>query len=318
MKTSIEDTIKVVSHFGLTPNRNHMFQMRSERTPSAKINKDGTIHDFGSGWHGDLLDFVQEIGQARGYLEAKELVSAILGRGLEQSSFVPPVQAAALKKPAISEDFLTAFKANAVKDQEKFTQLITTTFAGKVSGKKMPTCNIETAIRVANRLEIGLSPNGDRLIMPIKDLNGKVINLWKYKPSGTPKVLYTKGRKLFPLGLSALQKNQNFILLVEGEKDFLNATANGLIAITLGGVGNALGQHASLFSGHKVIIAYDYDEAGQEGARKRAEELKGIAKVTILNWAKKAQINGFELFDKFDLSDYLAWKHTKMGAVGRR
>jgi len=62
----------------------------------------------------------------------------------------------------------------------------------------------------------------------------------------------------------------------------------------------------------KVIIAGDYDKAGFEFNENLQEQLKSVAKkVVVLDWVTKSKKEGFSLFDKFDLSDYFAWKYSK-------
>lgn len=41
-------------------NSNFKFKLRDEQIPSASIAKDGTIHDFGSGWSGDIVAILHE------------------------------------------------------------------------------------------------------------------------------------------------------------------------------------------------------------------------------------------------------------------
>ena len=59
MKASRDEVASFLSGLGYQVNRYYKFKAReSENTASAIINKDGTIHDFGDGFHGDLVDFL--------------------------------------------------------------------------------------------------------------------------------------------------------------------------------------------------------------------------------------------------------------------
>ncbi len=64
----------VLESVGYKVDAHYKFKMREdERTASAIINTDGTIHDFGSDFHGDIFDVLQ-IGRGMTFLESKELV----------------------------------------------------------------------------------------------------------------------------------------------------------------------------------------------------------------------------------------------------
>ncbi len=45
------DVVQILSSIGIEVNREGFFKVREERSPSCKINKDGSCHDYGSGEH---------------------------------------------------------------------------------------------------------------------------------------------------------------------------------------------------------------------------------------------------------------------------
>ena len=49
--SSASDVIRIVNMLGIDVNREGFIKVREERTPSTKINKDGSCHDYGSGVH---------------------------------------------------------------------------------------------------------------------------------------------------------------------------------------------------------------------------------------------------------------------------
>jgi len=49
--SSAKDTVRILNGIGIEVNREGFFKVREEKTPSCKINKDGSFHDFGSGVH---------------------------------------------------------------------------------------------------------------------------------------------------------------------------------------------------------------------------------------------------------------------------
>ncbi len=56
-----EDVVSVLSGFGYEiSTRDYKLKLRDEKTASAVINQDCTIHDYGSDYHGDLFDLLQE------------------------------------------------------------------------------------------------------------------------------------------------------------------------------------------------------------------------------------------------------------------
>ena len=49
-------TVRILNGIGIEVNREGFFKVREEKTPSCKINKDGSCHDYGSGEHyGDIV-----------------------------------------------------------------------------------------------------------------------------------------------------------------------------------------------------------------------------------------------------------------------
>ena len=49
--SSFTDTIRIVNMLGIDVSREGFIKVREERTPSCKINKDGSCHDYGNGEH---------------------------------------------------------------------------------------------------------------------------------------------------------------------------------------------------------------------------------------------------------------------------
>lgn len=50
------DTVRILNGIGIEVSREGFFKVREEKTPSCKINKDGSCHDYGSGEHyGDIV-----------------------------------------------------------------------------------------------------------------------------------------------------------------------------------------------------------------------------------------------------------------------
>ncbi len=127
--------------------------------------------------------------------------------------------------------------------------------------------------------EYKLGYDGDRIVIPIRDAAGAVRNLRRYHPNRKPKMLpYREGygeARFFPI--EALEGDE--IVIVEGEWDCMLARqALKINAVTqTGGAGTWKAEWNGLFTGKKVTICYDHDDAGREGARKVAEALAPVA-----------------------------------------
>ena len=99
--------------------------------------------------------------------------------------------------------------------------------------------------------------------------------------------------------LPQLQKTST-LLLCEGEKDAVTANANGAPAISFTSGAGALPRDiSSLKEFTNIVICFDNDKVGKEGAQKVAKELfkqNKSRRIKILNWVGKA--------DKYDITDY--------------
>ena len=91
------------------------------------------------------------------------------------------------------------------------------------------------------------------------------------------------------------------LLLCEGEKDVVTAYCHGANAVTFTSGAGALPEDLTVLDEYNnIVIAYDNDEKGKEGAKKTAAALyKSGRKVSIVHW------NGEP--DKYDITDYLQY-----------
>jgi DNA primase len=327
--TNRENTASALIALGYRVNRSWHFAAREdERTPSAYINDNGTIHDFGSGFHGDFADFLCEFRNMRkgdALREARRLLD--LPIQIDFSSYEAPQQK---KEGFIKEEWIKNFEKERKDNFPRFLELL---------NQALPALFLPQQREIAKRYSIGYSIQADRLIMPIRDEKGQCTTLWKYnkypnsyvdqktnetiKPS---KVTFTSGRDRCPFNLQDLKKyaedKNGWVLLCEGEKDTLNAIGRGYRAVTLGSASAKLSDdHLALFEGLKIVIVYDYDKAGSEGVYGRTtthgEIIPGIkarleqvaAEVKIWDWEMLALQEGFELFKGFDLTDWLCLKN---------
>lgn len=162
--------------------------------------------------------------------------------------------------------------------------------------------------------ELGLSPDRERIWIPIKNEVGWVVDVRKYywrrpRPDSTPKTISYRagfgGTRLWPY--SSMQFET--VYLLEGERDTMLACQDGLNAVTLTTGGKtSLGQLKEQFRGKNVVLVPDVNDkvgTGVEGAKSKLEELRGIAQsVKIVELPLPGVAGG-------DYSDYRLGEHPR-------
>ena len=112
--------------------------------------------------------------------------------------------------------------------------------------------------------------------------------------------------KIFPRSVLTQLQLHSTLLVVEGEKDAITANSNGAPAITFTSGAGALPSNIdSIKEFTKLVLCYDNDEKGKEGAEKVAMQLykqNKNRKLKILKWSNKP--------DKYDLTDYFRDGYT--------
>lgn len=131
-----------------------------------------------------------------------------------------------------------------------------------------------------------LSWNGDELVIPVFDLDGKhLFNKYRRNPASTdgPKYRYEKGSTSALYNLHTIQGvTDKPIFICEGELDCLLLNSLGQYAVTsTGGSGTFNKEWGEHFNGRDVFIVFDRDEAGCKGAMK-TQGIIPHAKVVIL------------------------------------
>ena len=326
MKADKEIIMNSISNLGFEVFRNGQFHWNSSSTPDMSINEDGSIHCWTSSPfknntsnHGDLIDFLQVVNHNQNFKEAKEEAERLTGLKLPSlDSYTDngyTINNTNIKTGYISEEFIKTFD-NARKDNfSRYKELL---------NEALPSLDFEKQKEIAIKYQIGYIEQSDRLSMPIRDEENRIVTLWKYNKNPNSyindkglevipgKVLFTKGRERSPFNLYDLQEyrkdiNQE-IFLCGGEKDTLNMIGNGHRAITLGSENENLKEkYKPLFQDLKIVISYDNDEAGQKGAEKILKQLQGVAKeIKVWNWNKVEKNQDLTLFKGFDMTDYLS------------
>jgi DNA primase len=326
MKADKEIIMNSISNLGFEVFRNGQFHWNSSSTPDMSINEDGSIHCWTSSPfknntsnHGDLIDFLQVVNHNQNFKEAKEEVERLTGLTLPDINKYKDngytVDNSNIKTGYISEEFIKTFDTARKDNFSRYKELL---------NEALPSLDFEKQKEIAIKYQIGYIEQSDRLSMPIRDEENRIVTLWKYNKNPNSyindkglevipvKVLFTKGRERSPFNLYDLQEyrkdiNQE-IFLCGGEKDTLNMIGNGHRAITLGSENENLKEkYKPLFQDLKIVISYDNDEAGQKGAEKILKQLQGVAKeIKVWNWNKVEKNQDLTLFKGFDMTDYLS------------
>ena len=326
MKADKEIIMNSISNLGFEVFRNGQFHWNSSSTPDMSINEDGSIHCWTSSPfknntsnHGDLIDFLQVVNHNQNFKEAKEEAERLTGLKLPSlDSYTDngyTINNTNIKTGYISEEFVKTFDTARKDNFSRYKELL---------NEALPSLDFEKQKEIAIKYQIGYIEQSDRLSMPIRNEDNRIVTLWKYNKNPdsyindkglevTPnKVLFTKGRERCPFNLYDLQEYRKDITqeiyLCGGEKDTLNMIGNGHRAITLGSENeNLKDKYKPLFQDLKIVISYDNDEAGQKGAEKILKQLQGVAKeIKVWNWNKVEKNQDLTLFKGFDMTDYLS------------
>lgn len=143
--------------------------------------------------------------------------------------------------------------------------------------------------------------DGTRYTIPVRDQGGEIVNVRRYLPGAADKVISVRGHGQVRLyALTDSPANDVAVLVVEGELDCLKAAqeCDDLWVVT--GTGGASSppsvKELEPLRDRDVLIAYDCDDAGREGARKLADRLATVAAtVAILDLG---------LADREDVTDW--------------
>lgn len=319
-----ENIMNAISNLGYEVFRNGQFHYNSSNTPDMYINQDGSIHCWttspfknNTSNHGDLIDFLQMININQSFKEAKEEAERLTGLTLPSLDTYKDngytIDDTNKKTGFIDEEFIKIFEIARANNFNRYKELLNQT---------LPSLEFDKQKEIAQKYQIGYIEMSDRLSMPIKDEENRIVTLWKYtkNPSSyindknievTPnKVLFTKGRERCPFNLYDLKEFRKDlsqeVFLCAGEKDTLNMIGNGFRAVTLGAENENLHEkYKPLFQDLKIIIAYDNDIAGEKGIVKIYEQLKEIAReVKVFDW-NEVKKQGIALSKGYDMTDYL-------------
>ena len=143
--------------------------------------------------------------------------------------------------------------------------------------------------------ELGVGWDGQRLTLPVEDEDGQLINVCRYLPNGSPKMLGLSHR---PRGLFPRPEMLNGTLwIVEGEPDAITAASIGLEGVGVPGANGWRTEWATRFAGRDVVIVPDCDDPGRKLADQIAMNLYGICSSVRVVDLDPARSDGYDLSD---------------------
>ena len=328
LDTDKEQVMNAISSLGFEVFRNGSFHWKSSNTPDMRIYKDGKIRCWTSSPfkdnksnHGDLIDFIKLEYPRMNFIEAREKAHKLLNLELPPIDSYKGYCSETIRKDSfINKEYIKEFEKQRIENFDRYKELLNET---------LPSLKFYKQKEIAQKYQIGYVKQSDRLIMPILDDYENILTLWKYNKNPKPfigkdgneiklgKVLFSKGRNRTTFNLADLReygKDKSIeVYLCGGEKDVLNMVGNGYRAVTLGAENNDIPkEHLELFSGLKIIVAYDYDKAGKEGTLKMLDQLKNVAQsVKSWDWENEAKKHKLKLFNGFDMTDFLTETNSK-------
>jgi len=153
-----------------------------------------------------------------------------------------------------------------------------------------------------SRLGIGITEDLKCFTIPLLDGTGKVMNIKHYNPVAVNKAEkwvypYAGYKTMYPIPMESFSCDR--IIITEGEPDMITAYSHNIGGIgTFGSCSNVdidkiFGEYEAdqIFSGKSIVIAFDPDKAGREGALKLAGNLYKYAKQIKIIDFDKSEIN---------------------------
>lgn len=314
-----ESVAQALEILGYSVNSSWKFKLRDERTPSASIDSKGKIHDYGSGFHGDVANVLQEyhnFSTSKALEKMRELLDMPITRDFSHHI---KTEISSIKNIPIDEKYLLKFTEERRLYFEEYSKLL----KGLLPSVKSPDQRKEIALKYEIGFSKGFTKDGNkypsRLIMPIRDEKGRIITLWKYNPFLKPqeKLRYTKNRNRYAFNIRDLLNYQNnlkeIVYICEGEKDVLNAIAYGLRAITPGSAAHIFEEkQIPLFKDLHIVVLGDNDSSGKKFNDNIEAQLTGTAKsIKKFSWEEHLKPKGVTPSRGFDLTDWLTMKNNE-------
>jgi P4 family phage/plasmid primase-like protien len=130
--------------------------------------------------------------------------------------------------------------------------------------------------------EFQLGWDGQRYTIPVRDREGALVNVRRYTPGGTPKVVNTPGwgrpaRLAFVQQLA--ERPDAVVVITGGEIDALSGIAEGLLCLcsTSGESAVPKGEQLAVLAGRRIALILDSDGPGRAAEARWVKALGGVA-----------------------------------------
>jgi len=238
--------------------RDTLCLFHDDHDPSMGVNlRHGGFRCMACGAHGDFVDFYRQISH-ESFVEAVSELARRVGIEWEPHGESEPEEA--------HLEIASAIVASA------HERLMGTS-------EELDYLTSERGLTEEIIIQHEIGHDGRRYYIPIVE-DGRYVNVRRYDPharAGNKMISWRTGygeARLYPMGPLLEAPPGDEVFLFEGEWDCLLARSLGLKAFTsTGGAGTWREGWNVLFHDLRVVICYDADPAGCEGARKVAESL---------------------------------------------
>ena len=316
-----DDVSSILTSFGYeVSTRDYKFRLRDENTASAIINQDGTIHDFGADYHGDVLDVLQQF-QNLSFTEALETLKGYIG--ITENVIVTPRANIEPKKEFISvlsdEVYIQMMETLKWYDSKDTLQSFRNPDYKKEALAICPLWVFQQAEPEALKKFQNLTSydfKNKTLVIRIHDYQGKLIS-YKKRRLNAGKWITAKdthpNKQCLVNNKAIIDSDNNFlnhIYVVEGHHDFLTAVLLDIDVLMIPTVNyKAFNEYeVSLLKNRDVIFIADYKEDDFSGV----DAMRNLAKQIGAD-ARNAKVFSLPLFlesenipfigDKLDLSE---------------
>ncbi len=321
-----DDIVSILTGYGyVISTKDYKFCLRDEKTPSAVINKDGSVFDFGTDIRRDIFDILQEFHNMTLANAIKAVAEHI---SYSESTIVPYKPSIEPKKEYVSvlseERYKKILKTLEWYDSQKQLQ----TFKNqdyKIEALSIcPLWVFQQATSKAIELFKSLTTydfKNKTLVIKIHDYQEKLIS-YKRRRFNAGKWVTAKDTHPNKQCLESIKSKDNLIYIVEGHHDFLTAVLLDLDVLMIPTVSyKSFNEYeVSLLKNRDVIFIPDYaikndkeDLTGVECMRKLALQIDSVVRNTKIFSLVKFLENENITFtgNKLDLSEVVElWSST--------
>ena len=314
-----DDVVSILTNVGYeVDTRAFKFCLRDEKTASAVINLDNSIHDYGNGYHGDILDLLVKYN-AMSLSDAIKFVANYLGISESNSSYTPKPRKKLYREPhsELSEDIYKRI-TETIKHFDKDSSTICEKELYSIVPKW---CYVQAPKTALERFKqfTTYDKSNTTLVIKIFNYDGKLIS-FKRRRLNAKKWITAKGTHPNNQCLFNLLDDTNPIYVVEGHHDFLTGILLDINIFMIPTVNykKFTPCEISLFNNREIIFLPDWkadDLKGVEAMRKLALDIESITFSTRLFSLPKFLNNEKIAFtnDKLDLSEVVElWSEERV------